>query len=52
VYTGANMDGGGSSAVVIRGFDGKARLLSSPIDMGKPGRERAVGNHLGLFVKP
>lgn len=52
VHTGANMDGGGSSAMVIRGFDGKARVLSSPIDLGRPGKERSVGNHLGLFIKP
>lgn len=52
VHTGANMDGGGSSAMVIRGVDGKARVLNSPIDMNKPGKERAVGNHLGLFLRP
>lgn len=51
VYTGVNMDGGGSSAMSIRGFDGKARCLNSPVDLGQPGRERSVGNHLGLFVK-
>jgi exopolysaccharide biosynthesis protein len=47
-----NMDGGGSSAMVIRGVDGKPRLLNSPIDQSKPGRERAVANHLGLFMLP
>lgn len=52
VHTGANMDGGGSSAMVIRGADGKARVLNSPIDMNRPGKERAVGNHLGLLIKP
>lgn len=52
VHTGANMDGGGSSAMVIRGVDGKARVLNSPIEMNQPGRERPVGNHLGLFIKP
>ncbi len=52
VYTGVNMDGGGSSTMVIRGVDGKARVLNSPIDMGKPGKERAVANHLGLYIKP
>jgi exopolysaccharide biosynthesis protein len=51
-YTGVNMDGGGSSTMVIKGFDGKARVLNSPIDMAIPGRERAVANHLGLLVKP
>ncbi|MBK7450809.1 MAG: SH3 domain-containing protein [Anaerolineales bacterium] len=52
VHTGANMDGGGSSAMVIRGVDGKARVLNSPIEMNQPGKERPVGNHLGLFIKP
>ncbi|GMV32325.1 MAG: hypothetical protein DYG85_00310 [Chloroflexi bacterium CFX1] len=52
VYTGVNMDGGGSTAMTVRGFDGKARVLNSPIDMNQPGKERAVGNHLGLLIKP
>lgn len=52
VHTGANMDGGGSSAMVLRGYNGKARVLNSPIEMNQPGRERPVGNHLGLFIKP
>lgn len=51
VHTGANMDGGGSSTMALRGFDGKARVLNSPIEMNQPGRERPVGNHLGLFIK-
>jgi exopolysaccharide biosynthesis protein len=51
VYTGVNMDGGGSSAMAIKGVDGKARILNSPIDMNIPGKERAVANHLGLYVK-
>ena len=52
VHIGANMDGGGSSTMVIRGADGKARVLNSPIEMNQPGKERPVGNHLGLFIKP
>lgn len=51
VYTGANMDGGGSSAMVIKGIDGEARILNSPIDQNIPGKERSVANHLGLYVK-
>jgi hypothetical protein len=51
VYTGVNMDGGGSSAMVIRGVDGKPRIFNSPIDQNIAGKERAVANHLGLFVK-
>ena len=52
VHTGVNMDGGGSSTMVIRGADGKARVLNSPIEMNQPGKERPVGNHLGLLLKP
>jgi GH25 family lysozyme M1 (1,4-beta-N-acetylmuramidase)/uncharacterized protein YraI len=51
VYTGANMDGGGSSAMVIKGIDGAGRILNSPIDQNIPGKERLVANHLGLYVK-
>jgi exopolysaccharide biosynthesis protein len=51
VYTGVNMDGGGSSALDIKGVDGKARLLNSPIDQNVPGKERTVSNHLGLLIK-
>jgi len=51
VYTGVNMDGGGSSTMVIKGADAKARLLNSPIDQNIPGKQRSVANHLGLFVK-
>jgi GH25 family lysozyme M1 (1,4-beta-N-acetylmuramidase) len=51
VYTGVNMDGGGSSTMVIKGVDGKARVLNSPIDESVPGKEREVANHLGLYIK-
>jgi len=46
-----NLDGGGSSTLVIRGGDGKPRILNSPIDLYIPGRERPVGNHLGIYFK-
>jgi len=45
-----NLDGGGSSTMVVRGSDGKPRVLNSPIDNRIPGRERPVANHLGIFV--
>lgn len=51
VHTGANMDGGGSSAMVIKGIDAEARILNSPVDQNIPGKERSVANHLGLYVK-
>ena len=47
-----NMDGGGSSTLVMADKNGKARLLNSPIDQNIPGRERVVGNHLGVYAAP
>ena len=51
VYMGMSLDGGGSSTMVIEGKDGKPKILNSPIDIYIPGRERPVGNHLGIYVK-
>jgi len=51
IYTGVNMDGGGSSTMVIRGLDKISRVLNSPIDQNVAGKQRAVANHLGLFIK-
>lgn len=48
--TALNMDGGGSSAIVIN-EKGTVRILNSPIHRGKPGLERAVANHLGILIK-
>jgi len=50
-YDALNLDGGGSSALVVEGADGRPRLLNSPIH-GRvpPGRERPVANHLGVFA--
>ena len=46
-----NLDGGGSSTLVIRGGNGNIRVLNSPIDQYIPGRERPVANHLGIYFK-
>ncbi|MEN8173309.1 MAG: phosphodiester glycosidase family protein [Chloroflexota bacterium] len=51
-YTAMNMDGGGSSTLVVEGLFGNANILNSPVNNGIPGRERVVGNHLGIFAKP
>ncbi len=45
-----NLDGGGSSTMVVAGRDGQSRVLNSPIDNYIPGRERPVANHLGIFA--
>jgi len=49
VFNAMALDGGGSSAMVIQGVDGKPVLLNSPIDSYIPGRERPVANHFGIF---
>ncbi len=45
-----NLDGGGSSTMVVEGPDGRPRILNSPIDNYIPGRERPVADHLGVYV--
>jgi hypothetical protein len=47
-----NMDGGGSSTLVMRNSLGIVQVVNSPIQTGIPGRERPVGNHLGIFALP
>jgi len=49
-YFGMNLDGGGSTTLAAQGGLGRARLLNPPIDHSIPGRERPVGNHLGIQV--
>ena len=50
-YIAMNLDGGGSSTMVIEGEDGLPFILNSPIDNYIPGRERPVANHLGIYIK-
>jgi len=49
-YYAMNLDGGGSSTMVIEGEAGQPVILNSPIDNYIPGRERPVANHLGVYV--
>jgi hypothetical protein len=51
-YSGINLDGGGSTAMVVAGQRGKAEVLNSPIDHGVPGSERCVATHLGIRACP
>jgi hypothetical protein len=46
-----NLDGGGSSTLVIEDQLGKPQILNSPIHASLPGVERPVGNHLGVWVR-
>ena len=50
-YEALSLDGGGSSAMVAQGADGLSFLLSRPVDKHIPGRERTVGNHLGIYAE-
>jgi hypothetical protein len=45
------LDGGGSTALVISDGQDGFRLLNRPIHNRLPGRERPVGNHLGVFAE-
>jgi hypothetical protein len=46
-----NLDGGGSSALVIEGDDGEAEVVSSPIHTRIVGRQRPIANHLGIHLR-
>jgi hypothetical protein len=50
-FMGMSLDGGGSSTMVIEGDNDTPVILNSPIDNYIPGRERPVGNHLGIYIK-
>ncbi|MCX6359133.1 MAG: phosphodiester glycosidase family protein [Armatimonadetes bacterium] len=48
---GINLDGGGTTAMVIQGADGKPHLLNRPIHGGVPGAERVSASHLGFRAR-
>lgn len=50
-YIALNLDGGGSTALVMEGQSGEPIVLNTPIDHRLPGRQRPVANHLGIFVE-
>ncbi|MCP4640801.1 MAG: hypothetical protein GY851_10225 [bacterium] len=45
-----NLDGGGSTALVIEGPRGLPKILNRPIHNNMPGRQRLNGNHLGIYT--
>ncbi len=51
-HDGLNLDGGGSTTLVIEGPDGKPAVLNRPIHGNFPGMERVNANNLGVFAKP
>ena len=46
-----DLDGGGSSTLVMADENGKAVVLNSPVHLGIPGLERPVANHVGIYAK-
>jgi hypothetical protein len=50
--TALNLDGGGSTTLVVQNGRGGYDVLNCPIDNHIPGRERPVANHLGVFARP
>ena len=51
VYTGISLDGGGSTAMIVKGVDGKPHAVNKLMEANIPGQERAVANHLGIYIK-
>ena len=49
-YNALNLDGGGSTALVIEGPDGSPVVLNRPCGP-PPGVQRRVANHLGVFAQ-
>ena len=47
-----NLDGGGSTALVIGNGKNGSQVLNRPIDKRFPGHERYVANHLGIYAAP
>jgi len=50
-YNAINLDGGGSSSLVVEKKPGKTMRLNCPVHTGIPGRERPVANHLGIRAR-
>ncbi|NJM72480.1 MAG: phosphodiester glycosidase family protein [Scytonema sp. RU_4_4] len=48
-YTALNLDGGGSTTLVM-GTNNGSKVLNAPIHTRIPMRERPVGNHLGFYA--
>jgi len=51
VYNAINLDGGGSTTLVAEKKPGHWEVLNSPAHTRIPGRERPVGNHLGVMIE-
>ena len=47
-----NLDGGGSTTLVVTNGHGGANVVNRPIHNNVPGSERVVANHLGVYALP
>lgn len=50
-YDGLNLDGGGSTTMVMQNSLGRATRLNRSSAVADSGKERTVGSHLGVFAK-
>ncbi len=50
VYHALNLDGGGSSTLVMEDENGVPIQLNTPVDQDVVGQERPVANHLGIYA--
>jgi hypothetical protein len=51
-WDGINLDGGGTTTLVVEGSPGKPEILNRPIHAGVPGFERVSASHLGVRADP
>jgi len=51
-YNGVNLDGGGSTTMVMADCEGKAVRLNIPSYVLEQGRERRTGHNFGVYAKP
>lgn len=51
-YNAINLDGGGSSTLVVEDSTGQPVTLNHPSAVADSGKQRTVGSHFGLFAKP
>jgi len=51
-YNALNLDGGGSSTLVIEGTNGQPLQLGSAIHTRIPYRQRPIANHFGVYANP
>jgi len=51
-HSALNLDGGGTSTMVVAGSDGRPQVLNRPIHLHQPGTERVSGSHLGVYARP